>query len=93
MHENVGFRDNKGQKVHPNFATNIAMEFRYHTFCAPDETVILGQPLSVLKCGIPKVLASAFGLRLGVQKSSASLLRYEKWHASFALLFPLRTVR
>ena len=25
--ENMWFRDRKGQKVHPNFATNIAMEF------------------------------------------------------------------
>ena len=26
-HENVGFRGKKGQKAHPNFATNIPMEF------------------------------------------------------------------
>ena len=36
-HENVGFRGNKGQKVHPNFALNITMEFHYHAFCAPDK--------------------------------------------------------
>ena len=35
-HENVGFRGKKGQKVHPNFAPNITMEFHYHAFCAPD---------------------------------------------------------
>ena len=35
-HENVGFRGKKGEKVHPNFATNIAMGFHCHTFCAPD---------------------------------------------------------
>ena len=37
-HENVGVRGNKGQKVHPNFATNIAMGFHCHTFCPPPET-------------------------------------------------------
>ena len=26
-HEDVGFRGEKGQKVHPNFAPNIAVEF------------------------------------------------------------------
>ena len=36
MHENMGFRGKKGQKIHPNFDTNIAMEFHCHTFCAPD---------------------------------------------------------
>ena len=35
-HENVGFRGKKGQKVHPNFAPNIAMEFHYHAFCTPE---------------------------------------------------------
>ena len=34
-HENEGFRGKKGQKVHPNFALNITMEFHYHAFCAP----------------------------------------------------------
>ena len=31
-----GFEAKKGQKVHPNFAPNIIMEFHYHAFCAPD---------------------------------------------------------
>ena len=35
-HENVGFRDKKGQRVHPNFATVIAMDFHHHTLCAPE---------------------------------------------------------
>ena len=35
-HENVGFRGKKGQKFHPNFAPNIAMEFHYHAFCATE---------------------------------------------------------
>ena len=35
--ENVGFRDQKGRKAHPNFAMNIAMEFHDHTFCAPNK--------------------------------------------------------
>ena len=39
-HENVGFRGKKGQKVHPNFAPNITMEFHYHAFCAPDSRPI-----------------------------------------------------
>ena len=34
--ENVGARGKKGQKIHPNFATNIAVEFHCHTFCAPN---------------------------------------------------------
>ena len=29
-HEKVGFRGKKGQKVHPNLAPNITMEFHYH---------------------------------------------------------------
>ena len=33
----MGFRGKNGQKVHPNFATNIAMECLCHTFCAPDQ--------------------------------------------------------
>ena len=36
-HENVGFRGNKGQKVHPNFALNITMQFHYHAFCAHEK--------------------------------------------------------
>ena len=36
-HENMGFRDNRAQKVHPNFATNIAMEFHDPIFYAPDQ--------------------------------------------------------
>ena len=36
-HEDVGFRGNKkGQKVDPNFAPNIAMEFYCHAFYAPE---------------------------------------------------------
>ena len=35
--EDMGFRGKKGQKVHPNFAANIAMEFHCHTFCAPEQ--------------------------------------------------------
>ena len=35
-HEDLGFRGNKGQEVHPNFALNITMEFHYHAFCAPE---------------------------------------------------------
>ena len=31
-----GFKTKKGQKVHPNRATNFAMEFHYHIFCAHD---------------------------------------------------------
>ena len=34
--ENVGFPGKKGQKVHPNFAPNITMEFSYHAFYAPE---------------------------------------------------------
>ena len=33
--ENVGFQGKRGQQVHLNFATNSAMEFLCHTFCAP----------------------------------------------------------
>ena len=36
MKINMGFQDKKGQKVHPNFATNIAMESHCHAFFAPD---------------------------------------------------------
>ena len=35
-HENLGFRGKKDQKVHPNFAPNITMQFHYHAFCAPE---------------------------------------------------------
>ena len=42
-HENVGFRGRKGQKVHPNFAPNITMEFHYHGFCDP-EIIPLSMP-------------------------------------------------
>ena len=31
-----GFKAKWGQKVHPNFAPNITMEFHYHAFCAPE---------------------------------------------------------
>ena len=31
-----GFEAKKGQKVHPNFAPNITMEFHYHAFCTAD---------------------------------------------------------
>ena len=31
-----GFEAQKRQKVHPNFATNIAMEFHCHAVCTPD---------------------------------------------------------
>ena len=31
-----GFRGKKGQKVHPNFAPNITMEFHYHAFFFPE---------------------------------------------------------
>ena len=34
-HENVGFRGKKGQKIHSNFATNIAIKLNSHTFYAP----------------------------------------------------------
>ena len=34
-HENVGFRGNKGQKVHPNFAPNITMEISLPCFSLP----------------------------------------------------------
>ena len=34
-HENVGFRGKKGQKVHPNFAPNITMEFSLPCFLRP----------------------------------------------------------
>ena len=30
LYEIVGLRDKNGKKVHPNSATNIAMEFHYH---------------------------------------------------------------
>ena len=33
------FRGKKGQKIHPNFALNITMEFHYHAFCAPEKRV------------------------------------------------------
>ena len=33
-HENMGLERQKVQKVHPNFAPNITMEFHYHAFCA-----------------------------------------------------------
>ena len=31
--QNHGFQNKRGQKYHPNFATNITMEFHYHIFC------------------------------------------------------------
>ena len=37
MHENVGFRGKKGQKVHPNCATNIAMILNYTILSAPPD--------------------------------------------------------
>ena len=33
----LGFEAKKGQQVHPNFATNIAMDFLSDAFCAPEE--------------------------------------------------------
>ena len=38
-HENAGFRGKQGQKVHPNFAPNITMEFHYHAFFFPDISI------------------------------------------------------
>ena len=58
MHENMGLRGKKGKKVHPNFATNIAMEFHCHTFCAP--------PPPEHKSGISKpIVWETCGLHLG----------------------------
>ena len=43
-HENVGFRGKKGQKVHPNFATNIAMEFSLPYFLRPQVETMQRNP-------------------------------------------------
>ena len=48
-HENVGFRGKKGQKVHPNFAPNITMEFHYHAFCQGGENPVFGKPWFCLR--------------------------------------------
>ena len=42
-----GFRGKKDQKVHPNFATNIAMDFHCHAFCTPK--IICHAPESLLR--------------------------------------------
>ena len=40
----------KGQKVHPNFAPNITMEFHYHAFCTPEFCNLANFTRSFLKC-------------------------------------------
>ena len=38
---NMGFRGRTGQKVHPNFVTNVAMEFHCHAFLRPRMMLVL----------------------------------------------------
>ena len=69
-HDNVGFRGKKGQKVHPNFAPNMTMEFHYHAFCAPELSGPISRDTAILSLRYP-ISRDTFSGRFALPQNGA----------------------
>ena len=68
-----GFRGNKGQKVHPNFALSITMEFHYHALFFPDSRGLFSDE-RVMVAHVRRDLLSRYSCR--ATRVAAAVSRY-----------------